>query len=791
MVVRILTRYRFNTVVNLFGLSVGIASCLLIWLFVQNELNYDQHHQHKDRLFRVVSDLKMGGEEDHVGLSSYMLAPTVKQEFPEVEEAVRVMSVGKQTMWVENKPFQFTDNIMTDPGFFSLFDYTFLEGNPATALAEPQCVVITDEVGNMLFGKSTGLIGKTIRYARLTYRITGVVKDIKNNSHLYFHTALSLSSIAPQLEATLRNDWFYLAQTNYLLLHKEVDPIAFDAKLKVLKQKYVTPWLKQVNTEGDIDYHLQPVTDIYLSSAYPAGYAKSGNKMYTIVFTILAVFILLMGCINYINLSIAAAIKRSKEIGVRKTVGASPFYLYVQFQLESIVVVSIGILLALLWVWVTLPQFNIITDKSLSLAVSKEVILFLISMFLICGFLAGVYPAVYLSKLDPVNAIKSQKSAGGITGLIRSFLLYLQLLVSILFLTGTAIVYLQLSFMRNADLGFDKSNLLVVSVPVPDTAFISKFDVLRNELKSNPAIVELGTTSNIPGLPTGTLIHAIETPDHRTMEKAIPYMTVSHDFVRLMGMTIVEGRNFDQSNVTDDTAAFLINEKAVSVYGWKNPLAYTLENGFGHKGKIVGVVKDFHFKSLHEPVEPLVMMLGSRIQGNMLIKIQSDKLDEGVAFVEKTWNRYSKKYPTEYYFLDDRLDKLYRNEEKLMKVFLIFTFVSIILAIVGLYALVTHAIEQRIKEIGIRKVMGASEARIIWEIGRNYLLVFVLAAFSGCAISFWAARKWLESFATRIELQPWMFAAVIFISAGIVITTIVLKSWRTARYNPVESLRYE
>jgi putative ABC transport system permease protein len=758
---------------------------------VQNEWSYDKHHSKKNRIYRISSTLNLGGEETKAGLSSYMLSPTIKQDYPEVEESIRVMPVGKQTMWADEKPFQFKDNLMSEGGFFYLFDYTFIEGNPKTALVEPQSVVITDEVAKKMFGKTLDVVGKTIRYARQSYKITGVIQDQKNNSHLYFNTILSLNSIQPQLENTLRNDWFYLAQSNYVLFKQPTDAIGFETKLAQLRDKYIVPWLKQVNSEGKITYKLQPLASLHLNAEFPASYAKTGNKSYLYIFSILAIFILAIACINYINLATATATKRAKEIGIRKTLGANFPLLFKQFITESFLVAFIAMAIALVWINLLLPVFNQITDKSLHINYQPSLIISLLIFLIVVSFMAGAYPALYLSRLQPMLALKSAKTPGGFALLIRKLLLTLQFAIAILFFCCTVIIFSQMQFIKNKSLGFNKNQTLVVNVPVPDTSFVGKFELVKQELLQHTGVIKLALTNNIPGAQTGNLFHAIETPDFQKQERAISYMIVSHDFLPLLEIPLIKGRNFSRNFPSDNTGAFIVNEKAVKTYGWKDPLNCQLENGFGYKGKIIGVVKDFNFKSLHDPIEPLVMMLGGNMQGNLLIKIQQGKEAEIIKRVEEIWGKYSKKYPVEYFFLDDNFNTLYLNEERMMHVFTNFSVISLLLCCIGLYALITYVLEQRVKEIGIRKVMGATTKNIVIIINKEYLLLWFVASVIAVTFSMYIMLQWLKNFAYRVDLSAWMFlgsSAVMFVLA---ISIISIKTYKSASQNPVNSLRYE
>jgi len=788
---RFLWRNRFVSGINIFGLAAGMCSCLLIYMFVENELSYDQHHSKKDRIFRLVSEMKLGGEEDKMGLSSYMLSPTLKKDYPEIEESVRLMSVNKQTVWIDQKPFQFEDNFMTDPGFFRIFDYEFVEGDPKTALAEPGTAVINEDVARTLFGTTTGVLGKTIQYARLPYKVTGVVKEEKNNSHLYFNTLLSISSLNPVMINQLSNDWFYMAQTNYVLLKKESDIPGFQAKLDQLRDTYIVPWLKTVNSEGAIRFKAQPITEIHLDKEYKAGYSRTGNASYIYIFSIVAIFILVIACINYLNLATATSSKRAKEIGVRKTAGADRGMLFRQFILESMVTTGFAILLAMILLVCLMPLFNSLTDKSLHIPFSMPFLSLIVFLLLFIGTVAGSYPAFYLSGMQAVQVLKSQNSPGTGANRLRKGLVALQFFISVSFILGTIVVFAQMHFMKHTNLGFAKDQLLVVSVPVADSSFVNRFEVVKSELKQHPAILKIAGSGSIPGKFSGMLLHAIEEPGKQRIEKGIDIMTISYDFLDIMDMKLVKGRNFSKEFKSDDTAAFLVNETAVRSYGWKDPFTCTLANGFGYNGKVIGVVKDFHYASLHQPISPLVMMLDNRISGNLLVKIKAGKEKEAMNHVEKVWGQYSHKYPMEAFFLDETFEKLYRNEDKMMQIFAYFSILSIIISCLGLYALVTFSLEQRVKEIGIRKVLGAGLPDIFMVIGKDFLLLVGLASLLAFPVAGYGLYHWLQDFANRISLEWWMFAGSLVTVFLVAILTLISRILPAASANPVVSLRTE
>ncbi len=788
---RILWHHRAHSFINILGLSLGLASCILIYMFVKNETSYDNHHSKKNRIYRIVSELNLGGEDTKTGLSSYMLSPTLKKDYPEVEEAVRLMPIGKQTVWIDDKPFQFTDNFMADTGFFFLFDYEFIEGDPKTCLMEPRSVVINSEVAQKIFGQESGNIGKTIKYSRQSYTVKAVVKDIKNNSHLYFNTLTSLNSIQEGLKMQLENDWFYMAQYNYVLFKNENDAKGFETKLKQINEKYINPWLKIVNSEGKLTYYLQALPDLHFNIEFPSGHTKTGNKSYIYIFSILAFFILGIACINYINLATASSSKRAKEIGIRKTSGANSVELFYQFIIESIMTVLFAMFVAFIWVYLLIPVFNQITDKSLGLSTEISFWLQVPLLVLVIGIIAGAYPAFYLSRLEPALVLKSNKLPGGFNNWFKKSLVLLQFIIALVFMICTSGIYSQMSFLKNADLGFKKDQVLAISLPVIDSSFASKFEVVKQELSSKPFIKEIALSNNIPGNPVGMLLHLVEQPGEKNIEKGIDYMIVSHEYLNLLKIPIINGRNFSKQYITDDTAAFIVNEKAIKTYGWKNPFQTVLENGFGHKGKIIGVVKDFHYKSLHEEIQPLVIMLGGKMQGSLLVSIEAGKESESIKHVEEIFGKYSKKYPLEYFFLDDNFNKLYKNEDRLMKLFSIFSIISLILSCLGLYALITYSLEQKIKEIGIRKVMGAGILDIIISINKEYFILYLIACCIAIPGSYLLLANWLQNFASRINIDLLIFALPVLAGFILVGSTLIIKTYLKANENPVNSLRYE
>lgn len=788
---RILWRNRFTTAINILGLATGLAACLLIYLFIDNELSYDRCHSKSERIYRVSSEMKLSNQTDKFGYSSFNFGPYIKKEYPQIEEAVRVMPLRKQTTWVDQQPFQFEDNLMADPGFFQVFDYEFLEGNPKSCLTEPGSAVITDKVSRQLFGNQASALGKVLQFSRRPYKITGVVRDRVNQSHLHFNTLLSLNSIPPQLEQTLSFDWFYMMQTTYLLFRTVEDGQNFTPRLREFESKFIAPWLKQNNLQASLKYHLEPLRSIHLESEFMADYADQSNTRYLRIFGWVAVFVLVIACINYLNMATATASKRAKEIGIRKTSGARAGSLFWQFLSESGITVSLSVLLGLGMAKLLLPLFNQLAAKQLEIPLNWHMLGVLVLFWLVTGLAAGAYPAFYLSSLRPLQVLKSQKAKVGSGHWLRKGLVVFQFFISAGFIVCTLVVVSQLHFMKNADLGFQKEQILVMKVPTSDSSFVNQFDVVKAELQQNPDILKVAGTSSIPGQGSGIILHFVRNAEGQVQEKSFPIMTVSHDFLDLMGIKLVKGRNFSRDYPTDDTAAFIANEALVRSIGWPDPFANHIENGLGYSGNLVGVVKDFHFSGLQSPIEPVIMMLDRKLGGYLLIKIRPGKEASTLAFAESVWKKFSRRYPVESFFLDDNFNKQYQTEEKMGTLFYWFSGLSILISCLGLFALVTFSLEQRVKEIGIRKVLGANLQQIMLVVSSDFLKLIGMAMVLAFPVAAWSMHHWLEDFAHRVELNFWIFAGALVLVLLISVITLLLKILPAAQANPTQALRTE
>lgn len=777
--------------INIFGLSVGISSCILIFLYVNNEVSYDTHHTKGERIYRITSALNLSGQTDNMTLSSYMLTPTLKAEYPEVEKAVRLSPLPKLTLWYKGKVFQ-TENIyFTDPEYFEIFDYEFIAGNPSKTLLKPQTIVITDKLAKTIFGTTDDVLGKMLKFTRQSYKITGIIKHQPDISHITPSAFISISSMPEGTLKVLEKDWFYMAQTNYVLFKQKPDVAAFEAKLAKMVDEKIVPWLKSENVNGNITYKLQALKDIRLNSSdFKHEYANISNKSNIVIFSSIGFLILVIACINYLNLATARSAKRSREVGIRKTAGASQGQLFIQFIGESLLTVLFSLIVALCFVELLLPSFNYLSGKSLVLNFNLSFVGALVVGVLIIGIFSGLYPAWFLSSFKPVKVLKSGQIPGSGSAIFRKVLVTLQFAIAVFMISCTLIVYGQMQYVKTKDPGFDNQRLLAFKTPAADTAFMSKFDIIKNELLANPKIERASLASQVPGEFGGSVLQYINYKG-KPEEKLMNIYGVDEEFLDIMKIPLIKGRNFSSDIKSDDTAAFLVNQAAVREFGWDNPFEVEIKNGFGYNGKIVGVINDYHFMPMQQPIEPLLLVKKNNPGGIMLLKLGEGDTKASLGFAQGVWEKYSKKYPTEFFFVDENFNSKYETEDKRLKIFGYFSVVAIIIACLGLFGLISYSIEQRTKEIGIRKVIGASTWQVVLVLVKSYALLILFAIILAIPFAYMYMNAWLTEFAYHITPSIFYFLLAIVIAALIALVTMLWQAFKAAMSNPANSLRYE
>jgi putative ABC transport system permease protein len=778
---RNLLRYKAYSFINIMGLAISMASSILILLWVLNELSYDRFHPKADRIYRITCYI----EDFKAAVNPAAMPVTLKKEIPAIQEFVRISSPETILFQSGDRKFEEKNVLYVDSSFFRVFSFPLVEGNTKTALERKDAVLITQDMAKKYFGKEDP-VGKTLRIRNKDYvTVTGVLKNVPANSHLQFDFLMPMIAIAETNNDIKENKWDNFNFYSYLLMKESFEPSR--EHLAALGNQ-MTQIYKNNEKQVKVAFQLQPLTKIHLYSRLQADISGHGNIQYVNIFFIVAIFILVVACINFMNLATARSSRRAKEVGLRKAIGAERKQLIAQFLGESLVISFVALIVAIGLVFLCLPLFNNVTGKELNIRfLSGKLWLGLIGLALVTGLLSGSYPALFLSGFQPVKVLKgSLKSFTGNT-IFRHTLVITQFIVSILLLSGTIVVYKQLKFMRSRDLGFEKENLLYM--PMTGDMW-GKVQALKAELKKNSLTEDFVFASDLPAnLSNGTISVNWEGKDPQ-QQVIFPNMAVSENFVDVFKMKILAGRGFSES-FRGDSASFIVNETALKVMGKKLSEAvgqpFTL---WETKGTIIGVVKDFNYKPIQQPIEPLVMRLNNW-GGYIVVKTKPGKTEATISALRTISTDLNPNYPFSYNFLDQDIANLYKGEQQLGILFNIFAGLGIFISCLGLYGLSAFIAEQRTKEIGVRKVLGASVFSIVYLLSTGVTKLILIAALIAIPLSWFAINNWLQGFAYHIN-PGWIIFAVSALSALLIAwLTVSYESVKAALANPVKSLKIE
>ena len=797
--VRNLWRNKGFSAIKIFGLAIGIATCLVIMLFVQDELSYDRFNEKADRIVRVVFRGQMNGEKMKESVTMAPTAQALRNDYHEVEAATRLRSYGSPKVTIGDKTFKEGEFAYVDSNFFQIFTLPLLKGDAKTALIEPNTVVITQELAHTYFGDEDP-IGKVLDFKdwHQLYRVTGVIDKVPTNSHFHFDLFGSMEGLPEAKEPTWLSSNYY----TYLVLPKGYDHKKLEAKLPQVVDKYMGPQIKQglgvslseFRKKGnDVGLYLQPLTDIHLRSDFTNNLEPGGDIRYVYIFGAIALFMLLIACINFMNLSTAGASKRAKEVGIRKVLGSVQQELVGQFLLESILLTSFALVLALVLVKIALPLFNDLADKQLSLLYlsSPVFVLGLVGFGLLVSVLAGSYPAFFLSSFKPVSVLKTKFMANGKGIGLRSSLVVFQFIISISLIVGTTVVYQQLSYIQNKKLGYDKDQLLVLR---GTWALGDKEAIFRDQLSKDPRVASITTSAYLPAGPTNDNMSGAYPDEQITQNRRSRIYQIDDRYIPTMGMQLVAGRNFSKELATDSSGV-IINETAAKLFGFgKNAIGHTVnrftDNQGGRVGyRVIGVVKDFHFRSLHEEISPLLMVLEK--SHGLIVKVKTKDVAPLLSSMQKQWDAFKVEEPLTYAFLDELFNETYLAEQKTGTILSLFAALTIFVACLGLFGLATFTAEQRTKEIGIRKVLGASVSGIVALLSKDFLILVLIAFVIAAPISWYMMDTWLQDFAYRISINWWVFALAAVLAIAITIITVSYQSIKAAVVNPVKSLKTE
>jgi putative ABC transport system permease protein len=784
---RNLWRHRVFSLINIIGLTVGMTACFLIFLYVRFELSYDSMHSKADRIFRIICDIKTPSETLKASGPSWAVGPHLTMgDFPQVEASVR--TTGDEFLVRKgNVKFQEMNSLFADSSFFQVFDFKLIKGNPRTVLNEPLNIVFSESAAKKYFGNQDP-VGQTVLLTGdgFTAKVTGVMQDLPENSTIRADMLVSMNTLTRKFHPGLNDQWGNYGNTTYVLLKPGASPNAFTKQLPPFLEKMNGGEMKQLNMYPTL--MLEKLRDVYLRSTRDGSKKGNINNVYT--FSIIAVFILLIACFNFVNLTTARSAERAKEVGIRKVVGAGKPQLTRQFIGESVMLCMIAFLFTLGATALLLPSFNMLAGKTISTGIFQDMkfvgILFLSSIGI--GLLAGLYPALVLSSFKPISVLKGRFSTGAKGILLRKGLVISQFTPSIILIISTIIVYNQLNFMRQQDLGFSKDQMMIINSN-GDPAKKS----FMHSVEALPGVKSVSMASSVPGGGNPGAYSQIENAKGITQIANLDLYFVDFDYLKQFDIKMAAGRMFSRSFMTDTTQAMILNESAVKLFSYRSPQDAVGRDfsQWGRKGKIIGVMKDFHFRSLQEEIKPLSMRIEPDGCNLITIKVSANQLPATISAIEKKWNTLIPARPFSYYFLDEFFDRQYQSEQRFGKLFLNFAVLAIIISCLGLLGLASYSTMQRTREIGIRKVLGASVPNIVNLLTRDFLQLVGIAIIVASPIAWFTMHGWLQDFAYRVSISWWIFAVAALTATTIAIVTVSFQAIKAAVSNPVKSLRTE
>jgi len=780
---------KLYSLINITGLIIGLTSFILIMLYVQNQYSYDSFNKKSDRIYRVdkINTPSLGTEEKHA-ISSGMMGPAMVKDFPEVQQSVRVLPWFSDILFKkDNKEFKISDVVFADSNFLNVFDYNLIEGDSRNALVDPMSVVLSKDVAKLFFGNEDPLGQIIYDSDNIPFKITGIIENTPDNSHLKYNMLVSWSTTVRGDEGwrlSWANNWITQVDYTYLLLKPNTNYKELENKLSsIIKQNLPTK-------ADQYKLYLQPLNDIYLGSSdllFTRG-TRQGNASYVRILLFAAILILLIASFNFMNLTSARALKKAKEVGVRKTFGAKKLQIIKQFLFESLLVTTLATLLSILFIEVLLPVFNNFTGIRLIINY-QQLFLFTILLTLVVGIFSGIYPAILLSRFNSIRVLKGVEISGRGKNIPRKIFVGVQFVISAFLITSTIIIFSQMRYVQDKNLGFNPDQVIVLETG--GTSFSNKLDAFKNELLKNQSIKSITVSNSVPGqdmmsfqiLPEGK-------PDN--VEYGSSTIRVADvNFAKTYGLKLLEGRYFSDKYPTDKTSGLVINQTLADQLGWKDPVGKKLDiKGEVENGKVIGVVKDFHMNSLHHKIGPIVFYFNPRAKTTS-VKVKAADISSTLSFIKNTWKKFDSEYPFDYRFLDKSFAQLYQSDLKMMNIFGIFSGFAIFVACLGLFGLIAYSSERRKKEIGIRKVLGANSRGIVVLLSKEFLLIIGISTLISWPVTYYLMNNWLQDFAYRISLNVWMFLIAGIISLAIAFLTMLYQALKVASSNPAKVLKYE
>jgi len=805
--IRNLLKRKVYSLINILGLATGMAVCLLILRFIKSEMGYDQFHEKADRIYRVALERKYPGRASSYAIIPSSIGEAIQKEYPEVQECTRIFDQngnnGTTFIRIGDRMFEQKHVLFADSNFFRIFSANFIEGNPNEVLNKPKSIVLNETTAKKYFGSASAAINKTLELdGGNTWIVSGVIKDWPEQSHIQFDLLVSTTTFGP-----LQPNYIGFSAHTYLLLKPSADPVKLEAKFPAFIEKYVAgpveqnfgvPF-KQFKAAGNgYHYYLQPVTKIHLTSNLEAELRPNGSIKVIYVFSVIALFILTLACINFVNLSTARSVERAKEVGIRKTFGSDKGSLIRQFLFESLMVSFVSLFIAIALIWLILPFFNKLANKSFLITdfFHSPEIFFMPAFALFVGLVAGIYPAFVLSSFKPITVLKGKFTTTTRGLVLRNGLVIFQFAISVFLIVATIVVNKQLQYVLGEKLGFRKDHIVLIQ----RTDLLDKqWDAFRDDLKKVKGVENVSGSTAMPGQQNffGVSFFVPGSKEPMTGRGVI----VDEEYGSSLNLEMTQGRFFSRE-FGSDSLALVLNEKAVADLGLKNPIGAQLttnddqfkRNGVPIMYTVVGVVKDFHFQSLHQQIAPLVFINNGRFpfpSPSTAVRLEASQFGQGIKDMENVWKKFVKEKPFHFDFLDQQLAEQYHSEQTTRKVFTAFSIMAIFIACIGLLGLATYATQQRIREISIRKILGASVSQIIQMLSKDFLKLVLLASLIAFPFAWWAMHVWLQDFVYRININPWIFAVAALSVLIVALMTISFQAVKAALTSPVKSLRTE
>jgi putative ABC transport system permease protein len=780
--VRHILKHFGYSILNILGLTLGISSSLFLIIYVADEVSYDRYHEKADRIYRVSTNIKEPDDQFTWNVAQIPFGPQVVQDYPEVQSFVRFINMPRSKYKFEDKEFNEENFFFVDSTLFNIFTYKVLKGEVKSALLEPKKIILTEKIANKYFGKSDP-IGKTLTTGTDTYEVTGVIQDVPTNSHFRFDAVASRNNLPKQL-----GSWGNFGVFTYLLFPEKSDVKAFETKMQAMYGTYMKPIFGPMNIT--MRYILEPLTRIHLYSTNANEPEPTGSITYVYIFFIVAIFLVLIAAMNYMNLATARSTRRAREVGLRKVVGSRRGPLMLQFLSESMVFTFISLILSIIILMALMPSFNRLAGKAFDLHViySPVVLLTLFGIILVVGIFGGSYPAFFLSRFSPVTVLKGEITQGSAGSLLRKILVVIQFAVSVIMIICTLVVFRQLNYLKTMDQGFDQKNVLSLEL---NQSMIRKYPVLKDALLQNPNIKLVSATNTRIGEGSGKLIFNVET-DQGMAQKGVNFSIVDYDFVKTLGIKIVNGRDFQKDMPSDTLTGVIVNETFVKRMGWTEPIGKKIEAGDANtlRARVIGVMHDYHQTGMYNGIESL--LLAYRTLNNIVyIKLSGDDMQPTLAFIETKWKEVFPGEPYAYTFLNERFNRQFEADEKRGLIFTLFTILAILIACLGLFGLASYMVEQRTREVGIRKVFGANEAIILKLVVRDFLILVAIGIVIAIPIAYIFMHNWLKNYFYRTNIGVPLIILAALLTIVITFITISYKAYQAAIMNPARALKTE